>query len=123
MSILSTPRTANNQAEWNRQVSSALNQVIRKKLVIKSITANYTVENDYDMFKVDTTGGNVTVTLPAAQLHSGRVINIKRMDASANTLTVDGNAAETIDGSATLLIPTQYESFTLLCDGTGWIII
>lgn len=123
MSILQTPRTASGEAEWKRQVSSSLNQLISRKLLVKSVTANYTVENDYDVFKVDTTGGAVTITLPAAALHSGRVVNVKRMDGSANTLTVDGNAAETIDGSATLLIPTQYESFTLLSDGTGWIII
>lgn len=119
MTILSVSQSSG----LDRRAVLAINQLIGKKLNIKAVTANYAVDNDYDVFTVDTTAGNVTVSLPAAVLHSGRVINIKRMDGSANTLTVDGNGSETIDGSATLLIPTQYESFTLLCDGTGWIII
>ena len=30
---------------------------------------------------------------------------------------------ETIDGATTLAITTQYQSYTVICDGTGWWII
>ena len=38
------------------------------------------------------------------------------------TVTVDGNASETINGSLTLVISSQYDSFELGCDGSNWYI-
>ena len=48
---------------------------------------------------------------------------IKKIDASGNAVTIDGNGAETIDGAATQTLGAQYDSMTVFCDGTGWHII
>lgn len=123
--ILSVPVTSSSnpggKEEWDRRVATAVNQLIARKPEPKSVTANYTVENDYDVLEVDTTSGNITISLPAASLHKGRLLYVKRMTAGANTLTVDGNAAETIDGSATLSLSAQYEATGLYSDGSNWI--
>ena len=42
---------------------------------------------------------------------------------STNTLTIDPNGAETIDGSATFSIASQEASVTLITDGSNWFII
>jgi hypothetical protein len=65
----------------------------------------------------------ITVNLPAASGKTGRIYTIKKTDASANTVTVDGNAAETIDGATTKVLTTQYEVVRIVCDGTNWHII
>lgn len=78
--------------------------------------ANYTVT-------CDATSGAITVNLPAISGEEGRVVNIKKIDASANAVTVDGDSSETIDGSTTISITTQYESVTLQAGASEWHII
>jgi hypothetical protein len=38
-------------------------------------------------------------------------------------VTIDGNAAETIDGDLTIDLTLQYESVMIVCDGSNWHII
>lgn len=86
------------------------------------ITANVTVPSTRDSFySVDTTGGNVTVQLPAADsVMPGRQYQVKKVDASANTVTISGTS---IDGATSAVITTRYEVVTVISDGTEWLII
>ena len=60
--------------------------------------------------------GTFTVTLPAsASGDAGKEIRIKNM--GTGTITVDGNASETIDGQTTIDLNTQYSSITLIATG------
>lgn len=65
------------------------------------------------------TAASKTVTLPAAAGCTGREYIIKT---TATSTTIDGNGAELIDGSATLVI-YQYEAAQIISDGTGWHIV
>jgi hypothetical protein len=82
----------------------------------------YTVPDWNYQVLVNATGGAVTVVLPAAANNTGRDIDVKKTDSSANAVTVDGNGAETIDGSATKVISTQNVNYTFRSDGTNVII-
>ena len=86
-----------------------------------TITADTTLVSSTRAVLINAASGDVTATLPA--LLDGDVFDIKRVDATVNAVTVATPGAETIDGAATLLIPSQYLSFTLLCDGTSWYLI
>jgi hypothetical protein len=66
---------------------------------------------------------NITINLPAAASNTNAIIDVKKTDVSANTVTVDGNWGETIDGVTTKVLTTQYESLTIICDGSNWFII
>ena len=44
-------------------------------------------------------------------------------NAQAQNITIDTQAGELIDGNATATINVDYQSVTLLCDGTNWNII
>lgn len=72
---------------------------------------------------VDAVGANRTITLPTAASARWRKYTIKKIDATANTVTIDADAAETIDGAATFVLTTQYESVTIQSDGTEWWIL
>jgi hypothetical protein len=88
-----------------------------------SKSADYVVaETDRDkLIKVDATAGNKTITLlAAATAGDGFQVAIKKTDSSANTVTIDGNASETIDGALTLALTAQYQVAVLTCDGTNW---
>lgn len=82
-------------------------------------TTAYTITNN-DYF-IDCTSGTFTVTLPASSGRTGRIFVIK--NSGTGTITVDGNAAETIDGAATYSLSVQYATIQLMSDGTNWKII
>lgn len=71
---------------------------------------------------VDTSGGDVTLTLPPAAGVSGHKLDVKKVNAS-HTLTVDADGAETIDGSATVSWSTNNQSYSIVSDGTQWWIV
>lgn len=82
-------------------------------------TGAYTATNDD--YVIDCTSGTFTVTLPASSGRTGRILIIK--NSGAGTITVDGNAAETIDGAATYSLSVQYATVQIMSDGTNWKII
>lgn len=66
----------------------------------------------------DTAGSAVTITLPTAAT-ADTIYHIKKLGSTANVI-VDGNGAETIDGGTTATLTTQYESITIISDGSAW---
>lgn len=92
----------------------------------KTVVSNPTTPHTADKNEVilwDATSGNKVVNLPAASTSTNFVIDIKKTDSSSNTVTIDGNASETIDGELTKILSSQYESITVICDGSNWFII
>lgn len=91
-----------------------------------------TVEADYSgattvpevgtetLFDMDATAGAKTVLLPAAATVTGKIYIIKKTDATANTVTVDGAASETIDGSLTKVLDKRYDFIHVVSNGTNW---
>lgn len=92
-------------------------------LGVRNIAASGAVAGDDYLLLVDATAGAVTVTLPAVALSNRRVLVVKKVDASANAVTVDGDAAETIDGAASQSLTGQWDALTLACNGAGWFIL
>jgi hypothetical protein len=71
-----------------------------------------------------TIGGATTLTLSSSQV-SGRVLIIKDLkgDANLNNITVLASGGETIDGLLGILISQNYQSITLIYNGSGWSLI
>lgn len=88
-----------------------------------SKTANYTATTSDFAILGDATGGSLTITLPAAASNTGRLYFIKKTDSGANTVTVDGNASETIDGATTIVLGNENEAILIICNGTAWFIL
>jgi hypothetical protein len=97
-------------------------------LAIETVTGNTTLNATHSTLLVNASG-NVTITLPAAASvynstdDVGRIYTIKKIDTDANRVVIDGNGSETIDGAATAVITTQYESVTIQSDGSNWHIL
>ena len=89
------------------------------------VTTNTTLTTGETAVLVNATSGNVTITLPTAA-SSNYEYTIKRIDSSANTVTVATTSAQTIDGATTQVIVGQYNSMTVKADNSGspnwWII-
>ncbi len=84
---------------------------------------NYTLTVNDDTVLFDTGATTRTATLPAASTVTGKIYHIKKIDSGAGFVTIDGNGSETIDGDLTPDITAQYESFTIVCDGSNWHVI
>lgn len=68
------------------------------------------------------TGGAFTITLPTAAGRIGQMFFFKKIDASANAITIARSGAETIDGATSQSLSTQYQAITVVSDGTNWYI-
>jgi len=97
-----------------------LDTLYMPKFNVITKTGNYNASNN-EFVLVDASGGAVTITLPAP-VSSGRVA-VKKIDSSTNTVTINPNATEKIDGLSSLTISTQYESYYLYSDGSNWYIL
>jgi len=84
-------------------------------------TTGNVVSGDY-LIVADATAGAITMTLPPAALVPGRIYVFKRINAGANTVTVDANGSETIDGALTHVLSPQWNSITIISNGTAWFI-
>ncbi len=90
---------------------------------IRTITATASALATDHTILCDATSGAITVNLPAAAGCSGRKYNVKKIDVSANTVTLDGNGSETIDGATTPATGTQWFNWTIQSNGTSWFIL
>lgn len=112
------------QSDWN--AVTGLGVILNKPTlalttfpVLSTKTANYTVlSGDWGAsgmltIPVDATSGNITITLPTITGLAGKVINIKRLDGTANTITISGNGVN-IDGTATVSLPIQWSNLQIL---------
>lgn len=91
---------------------------------IVSKTASYTVTANDGVIECDATSGAITLTLPAVSgAAAGTTYSLIKTDSSANAVTFDGNASETIDGALTVSTTTQWASITIIRNaaGTAWL--
>lgn len=93
----------------------------RGKVSSKSVTYLATV-TDF-VILMDASGGARVVDLPAASTANEVMLVVKKIDSSGNTVTIDGNSGETIDGATTLVLSAQWSTAIIICNGTSWFVL
>jgi hypothetical protein len=90
-----------------------------------ALSANTTLNQTHFAVNVDATGASRTISLPSASASNvpNRMYVINKVDASANTVVIDPNASQLINGATTYTLTTQYESVLIQSDGTAWYIL
>lgn len=82
------------------------------------------VNDQQKLVRADVSGGGFTVTLPpGASLFAGWAVTIMKSDSSANSVTIDGNGAETINGALTKTLSDEDQCMSLMWDGSEWKIV
>lgn len=86
---------------------------------VKTVAVNYTVTgaNRGQVLLVDTSGGPITITLPAASIGSGMVVGIVKKTADVNAVTIAAAGTDLIAGAATLTLDTQFAGTLADSDG------
>lgn len=79
--------------------------------------------DDKRNYGINCTTGNRIGTLPKASTAKGREYCVKKIDASANILTLTPQAGDDIEGLATLVIATPYAAVRIKSNGanTWWV--
>lgn len=85
-------------------------------VTITSAASPYTLVSEAGLLLSNTASGNITVNLPAAY-GSGRLVTVVKTSAS-NTVTLDGNASETINGATTYAM-TADNAVVQIVDGAS----
>ena len=116
----------------NREVRDAVNSIIRHfpqhgtadYRAIITCTANYAVlDGDYTVLADASATTTVQVSLPAVSSYAWRVLQVLKIDSSANTVKILPNGSEKVNGAASKTTTTQYAGWRLHTDGAAWYII
>jgi hypothetical protein len=70
---------------------------------------------------INATAGTFIVNLPTSVGIQG--VTYTLVNSGTGIITLKGNSGETINGSTTITLSTQYTSRTVQSDGANWIII
>lgn len=116
-----TPASVNNS---NRSVMAHVRAWYNGLFPTLAVSTNTTLDADdaNSLVQVDTSSGNVTITLPAVAGTSGRAYVIRKDDA-ANILTVAAQGAELINSSNTLSLTSNTDTVFLISDGVIWSLV
>jgi hypothetical protein len=81
----------------------------------------HTITNGYELILCDSSGGTVTVDLPDPTISKGKKYYFKKI-ASSHSVVITGGGFD-IDGNPTKVLNTNYETCTVISDGTQWWLI
>lgn len=88
--------------------------------VVSTSATSFSPGSGDDVIKCDTAANDVEIDLPLAA--TTRLIFIKKM-ATANKVRLNPSGAELIEGAAIFDFFDKNEAFTIVADGTGWVIV
>ena len=87
---------------------------------VQSVTAASATCNGAAVVLANAAINAINMTLPTPL--AGQVITFKKTDSSANTVTITPPSG-TIDGATNKVLTVQYQSITVVCDGTNYFIV
>jgi hypothetical protein len=124
LSLTDCPHSYAGTAGQHPEVNTAENALIFKFYGIRNVNVNAVViAGDYTII-MDASGGDRTVGIVDATTNTGRILNIKRFDASLNTLTIFPIVGgQTIEFVNKYLLTSKGQSITIQSDGANWYII
>ncbi len=85
-----------------------------------TVTEDTTLLQTYELVLVDAISSSITITLPLAAT-SKKLYYIKKIDSTANTVTIEG--AQTIDGGLNAVLTNKDEVIGIASDLTEWRIL
>ena len=89
---------------------------------VKTITTNYTATKDDYLFLLDTTAGQITLTLPDPSGLSGKYFAVKKITAGQQ-VTIDTVGTAKIDGGDTHTMTNQWAAHEIVTDGVDYFLM
>jgi hypothetical protein len=85
-------------------------------------TGTSSLDTNFEGHLGNTAGGSVILTLPAVATQKGKKYYFVK-SGSSHTFRINAATGENINGTDHFLLNTNYDSHTIICDGTQWFII
>jgi hypothetical protein len=86
---------------------------------VATTTVDITLTSAHRRIRCDCASRSIRVTLPAASGNKGLTYSIKKVDVSANAMTIVGNGTDTIDLGSEAVESTPQASITVTSDGVS----
>lgn len=109
-----------------RKISLAVNELVKatnkyySEARVKSVSASYTVDDTFSTLLVSATAAR-TLTLPNATTVTDRVYTFIKTDSSTRAMKLMAfSAGQTINGSTSISVTTQYGVRQITTDGIKW---
>lgn len=81
-------------------------------------TANFSPDANHDVYLVNTSGGNITVTLPAAS-GTSYIYNFKKITTDSYAMILTRSGSDTIDGATSKEFRIPYTNIMAIPDSSG----
>ena len=114
--------TVGDNISWTNSTSVVLSWINNSSGVVTWTNTLYSATNNNATILVNHPSAPFGVLLPSASTVVGQQYQIKKIDSSANAVTVSTTSSQTIDGNLTYSLATIYKSVTLQSDGSNYYI-
>jgi trimeric autotransporter adhesin len=114
--------TVGDNISWTNSTSAVLSWINNASNVVTWTNTVYSVTNNNATILVNHPLSPFGILLPSASTVVGQQYQIKKIDSSANAVTVSTTSSQTIDGNLTYSLATIYKSVTLQSDGSNYYI-
>lgn len=106
---------------WSKKQAEIYSDFLQPQ-VAQKITSAVEIE-PWTVNECNASSGAFTVTLPPVQNNMGVHLWVIKTDSGGNSITIDGNGSEEINGSTTQTLTSQYDVAHLYCSGENWWIL
>lgn len=112
--------TSGTEIGWSNNSAAILSWQNNSSQIIAWANNIYNVTANNATMLVNCAVQAFTTLLPSASTVTGQQYKIKKIDSSANAVTVSTTSSQTIDNALTYPLSSQYQSVTLQSDGSNW---
>lgn len=108
------------------KVAKAITDLEKPKITSITKTEDYTMTANDSLILVDSTAGNVRITLPLASTAAGKTFYFKHISDSGNVMEIATQAPDTLDGGGPGLVigqPNVNDASIIVCDGKSYYLV
>jgi len=114
--------TAGTNVSWTNSTSVVLSWINNASGIVTWTNTAYAANNNNATILVNYPDAPFSVVLPSANTVVGQEFRVKKIDNSANAVTINTTSSQTIDGNLTYTLATIYKSVTVQSDGSNYYI-
>lgn len=103
--------------DWGKEIFSDVYAL----WAVNSATQGAILQKDDSVMLADATANPITIQLPDAERLAGKKYWVKKIDASANVVTIQPlRSTQTIDGAASKTLTVQYQTRSFVAGNGQW---
>jgi hypothetical protein len=110
-------------SSWNKVSVTGTTQLANHTIGATDTTYTAGTNSEDIILCAPNAGVNLVITLPAVASSGSKVFTIVRTSTTTGTVTIDGNASETINGQTSIKLDKANQNVEVYCSGSNWTIL